>query len=79
MWKRMVVLCIALFCTFSAAYAFYNNYLTANTLSTRSGGNVTGRVHKAPAGISGSHIGLQKGDKILTGVSNPAHASENNQ
>ncbi len=51
--------------TGSFVYSYYNNNMNANAVTYGSGGNGTARIHMAPAGISGSKIGLQKGDKLL--------------
>ena len=46
-------------------YSYYNDKMNANAVTYGSGGSGTARIHQAPAGISGSRVGLQKGDKLL--------------
>ncbi len=70
MWKRILIVFIALFGTLSAGYAFYNVEMKASNQSYQVGGKITGRVNKAPAGINGSHIGMRKGDKLYLGLQN---------
>ncbi len=70
MWKKLLITFIALVGTFSVGYAYYNKMLNA-TGGYSSGGVATGRINIAPGGISGSHIGLQAGDHVMIGGTNP--------
>ncbi len=67
----MVVFCIAVLCAFSVAYAFYNGRLNASTPSYHAGGNVTGRINKAPSNLNVKNLEFQKGDRVLLGTMNP--------
>ena len=71
MWKRLIIICLALIGTFSVGYAYYNVNMNASGATYASGGNVTGRINMSPNGISGSNIGIQKGDKFYSGIKNP--------
>ncbi|MCI9293552.1 MAG: hypothetical protein HFF01_09290 [Erysipelotrichaceae bacterium] len=71
MWKRILIVFIALFGTLSVGYAFYNAEMKASNQSYQVGGEVRGRVNMAPKGISGKHIGLQAGDHVMIGGDNP--------
>ena len=71
MWKKLIIILFALAGTVTAGIAYYNAKMAAASGSYLSGGNVVGRIHQAPSGISGSKIGLQKGDKVFIGVNNP--------
>ena len=72
MWKKLLVALVTLIGAFSVGYAYYNHEMKAAGSTTYNiGGNVTGRVNMAPVGISGTHIGLQAGDHVMIGGSNP--------
>ncbi|MCI8491322.1 MAG: cadherin repeat domain-containing protein, partial [Lachnospiraceae bacterium] len=72
MWKKILILCLALLGTAGAGYAFYSSNMEAVGVGYRVGGAVTGRIQTLPAGISGGRsVGFQKGDKILMGTGNP--------
>lgn len=70
MWRKIGVAIIAIISTFSVAYAI-NHEMFAATTTYKAGGNVDGRVNISPSSsINGSNIGLQKGDKLVTGTYN---------
>lgn len=67
MKKKLWTVVITLICSFLAGYIFYNHEMNATSVITyTAGGNVTGRVNKAPNGIVNDHIGFKKGDKIYS-------------
>ena len=76
MWKKLLVLILALVGTFSVGYAYYSTSLNAAQTSYLAGGAVSGRINKAPSNISGTNIGLQKGDKFYIGATNPKDGSD---
>lgn len=70
-WSKLIIAGIALVGSFSVVYAMNTEMKATNASPYTAGGNVTGRVNKAPSGITGPNIGMQKGDKILMGTENP--------
>ena len=72
MWKKLLITFIAFIGVCSVGYAYYNEKMNAAGTIYNAGGNVIGRVNMAPNGVSGANIGLQKGDKIYTGINNPS-------
>ncbi|MCI9292714.1 MAG: hypothetical protein HFF02_05400, partial [Erysipelotrichaceae bacterium] len=75
MWKKIMIVCMTLLGTLSIGYAYYQTALHAAVNTYRSGGEIAGRVHQAPSNITGSHIGMQKGDKFHIGAINPKDGS----
>ena len=72
MWKKLFMMVGLLILTVSVGCAYYNfNLFAANPY--QAGGAVTGRVNIAPSGLTGagSNIGMQKGDKVYVGGTNP--------
>ena len=63
--KKILIYLTMLLLTGCFVYSYYNDKMNANAVTYGSGGSGTARIHQAPAGISGSRIGLQKGDKLL--------------
>lgn len=76
MWKKVLIGIVALVGTFSIAYA-YNMEMKANNSLYAVGNDLTGRINIAPSGINGSHIGMQKGDRIYLGVKNTNSDDDN--
>ncbi|NBJ65398.1 hypothetical protein D5266_09450, partial [bacterium c-19] len=71
MWKKLLIVLVALLGVLSGAYAYYNVNMNAANTTYNIGGNITGRVNMAPNGISGSNIGMQIGDHVVISESNP--------
>ena len=65
MWKKLIVIILSFLGTVSVGYAFYQYHMAAAGNAYQSGGKITGRINKAPSGISGANIGIRKGDKFL--------------
>ena len=74
MFKKSMILFICLLSSLSISYMYFkndNHNLNASTNKYNVGGTVTGRVNMAPSSITGDHIGLQAGDRIMVGGDNP--------
>lgn len=70
MWKKMGVIFLSFMATVSVVYAMNKElFADANRGVYQAGGSINGRIHMAPDGLSGSNIGLQKGDKVFAGLS----------
>lgn len=69
--KRIIMFVLALICTITVMSAFSYSFsnLKASTDMYATGGNVTGRVNKAPANLSGTkaNIQMKKGDRYYLG------------
>ena len=65
MWKRLLILAVTLFSVSSIVCGYYAFQMDAAG-GYQSGGNLTGRVNKAPAGLSTS--ALAKGDKFILNI-----------
>lgn len=76
MLKRICAVIFMLFSVLSLGYACYNAEMKAASVTFNAGGNVTGRINKAPAGLSNNEYGLRKGDKIVVGLDNPMDTSD---
>lgn len=76
MLKRICAVIFMLFSVLSLGYACYNAEMKAASVTFNAGGNVTGRINKAPAGLSNNEYGLRKGDKIVVGLDNPMNNSD---
>ena len=76
MLKRICVIIFMLFSVLSIGYAYYNAEMKAASVTFSAGGSVTGRINKAPAGLSNNEYGLRKGDKIFVGLDNPMNNSD---
>lgn len=73
MWRKLLFSIVTVVITFSIAYAYYDHSLSAATSSYHAGGNVTGRINKAPSNLSVNQVEFQKGDRILLGTMNPEY------
>ncbi|MCI8540583.1 MAG: hypothetical protein HFE67_03600, partial [Erysipelotrichaceae bacterium] len=65
MWKRLLILAVTLLSVSSIVCGYYAFQMDAAG-GYQSGGNLTGRVNKAPAGLSTS--ALAKGDKFILNI-----------
>ncbi len=72
MLKKMLIGITLLIAVISVYHSVFDQRMRAASSTVyRAGGNITGRVNKAPSGISNTEIGVRKGDKILMGTKNP--------
>lgn len=81
MWKRLLVVIIALVGTFSVVFATNNDLFAETNYNAGSiNGTISGRVNKAPSNLTlaggSTNIGMQKGDKVLIGVKNPKDGTD---
>lgn len=70
-WKKIIIVYLALVGSFSVALAMNIGLYAENTTTFALSNTATGRVNRAPAGITSSSIGIKKGDKFYLQAKNP--------